>query len=164
MHHAIPTCTAQHVIYCRCVIAAAPKVVRTYKYQMDQLWMHTVQCKHQSSDATPLSRSCCTAHLWCIRIDAKHCSTTGSVNICYMLQRLNINIHFKAPVRATSTQATSVACNMSQFTQSCISKTSLPAVSSSCPSAVKAAVRTVPLIFSVPTLCLDFSDSKGMQP
>ena len=40
----------------------------------------------------------------------------------------------------------------------------VPAVSSSCPSAVKAAVRTVPFILSVPTLCLECRESKGMQP
>jgi len=40
----------------------------------------------------------------------------------------------------------------------------IPAVSSSCPLAEKAAVLTVPFIFKVPTLCLDLSDSRGMQP
>ena len=40
----------------------------------------------------------------------------------------------------------------------------MPEVSSSWPLAVKAAVLTVPFIFSVVTLCLDLSDTKGTHP
>ena len=76
----------------------------------------------------------------------------------------------------SNNQCSSSACEQIGNSQSCQTAHSLPgadskqmtavvpAVNSSCPSAVKAAVLTVPFILRVPTLCLECRETRGMQP
>ena len=75
-----------------------------------------------------------------------------------------------------NTQCSGLAYKHSHSSQSCQSAHSLPgasskqmsavvpAVSSSCPPAVKAAVLTVPFILMVPMLWRECRDTRGMQP